>query len=151
VTGRFMTLPMVGVAFLFAALAAPAQAADVPIVTGEHWTKASEAEKKAFLVGAANVISIEYELRRDDLRQRPGMIAALVSNLQPMTLSDISQAVDAYYMANPGQTSRSVIEVIVTDIARSNRRSRESSYAEDPITCDALRRADRHCLHQHDP
>jgi len=118
VTGRYMRFATIGVALLIAALVVPAQAADVPIVTGEHWTKASEAEKKAFLVGAANVISIEYELRRGDRRQRPGMIAALVTNLQPMTLSDISQAVDAYYMANPGQSSRSVIEVIVTDIAK---------------------------------
>lgn len=117
-TGLHMRFAAIGAALLISALATPAQAADVPIVTGEHWTKASEAEKKAFLVGAANVISIEYELRRDDRRQRPGMIAALVTNLQPMTLSDISQAVDAYYMANPGQSSRSVIEVIVTDIAK---------------------------------
>ncbi len=109
---------LVGAALLAAAAAMPARAGDVPLVTGEHWTKASDAEKKAFLVGAANVISIEYELRKNDRRNPPGMINALITNLQPMSLTDISKAVDDYYTAHPDQASRSVIEVIVTDVAK---------------------------------
>ena len=109
---------LVGAAPLAAAAAMPARAGDVPLVTGEHWTKASDAEKKAFLVGAANVISIEYELRKNDRRNPPGMINALITNLQPMSLTYISKAVDDYYTAHPDQASRSVIEVIVTDVAK---------------------------------
>ncbi|MGK9234389.1 hypothetical protein KXS07_22785 [Inquilinus limosus] len=101
-----------------AAAAMPARAGDVPLVTGEHWTKASDSEKKAFLVGAANVISVEYELRKEDRRHRPGMVDALVTKLQPMSLSDISKGIDDYYTAHPDQLSRAVVEVIVTDIAR---------------------------------
>ena len=109
---------LLGVALLAAVATTPVRAADVPLVTGEHWTKASDAEKKAFLVGAANVISIEYQLRKDDHRTRPGMINALVTKLEPMTLTDISTAIDAYYAAHPDQTSRAVIEVLVTDVAK---------------------------------
>ena len=109
---------LVGAVLIAAAAAMPAQAGDVPLVTGEHWTKASEAEKKAFLVGAANVISVEYELRRDDRRTRPGMINALITKLQPMSLTDISKGVDDYYAAHPDQVSRAVVEVIVTDVAK---------------------------------
>ncbi|MFE0753560.1 hypothetical protein ACFW16_06395 [Inquilinus sp. NPDC058860] len=101
-----------------AAAAMPAQAGDVPLVTGDHWTKASEAEKKAFLVGAANVISVEYELRKDDRRARPGMINALITKLQPMSLTDISKGIDDYYTTHPDQLSRAVVEVIVTDVAK---------------------------------
>ena len=110
--------PLLVGAVMLAAAAMPARAGDVPLVTGEHWTKASDAEKKAFLAGAANVISIEYELRKNDRRNPPGMINALITNLQPMTLTDISKAVDDYYAAHPDQSSRTVIEVIVTDVAK---------------------------------
>ena len=111
--------PLLAGAMLIAAAAAmPARAGDVPLVTGDHWTKASEAEKKAFLVGAANVISVEYELRKDDRRTPPGMINALITKLQPMSLTDISKAVDDYYAAHPDQVSRAVVEVIVTDVAK---------------------------------
>lgn len=109
---------LVGVALIAAAAAMPVRAGDVPLVTGQHWTKASDAEKKAFLVGAANVISVEYELRKDDRRTRPGMINALITKLQPMSLADISKAVDEYYAAHPDQVSRAVVEVIVTDVAK---------------------------------
>lgn len=109
---------LVGAALIVAAAAMPARAGDVPLVTGEHWTKASEAEKKAFLVGAANVISVEYELRKDDRRARPGMINALITKLQPMSLTDISKGIDDYYTAHPDQLSRAVVEVIVTDVAK---------------------------------
>lgn len=109
---------LVGAVLLAAAAAMPARAGDVPLVTGEHWTKAADAEKKAFLVGAANVISVEYELRKDDRRIRPGMINALITKLQPMSLTDISKGVDDYYAAHPDQLSRAVVEVIVTDVAK---------------------------------
>lgn len=109
---------LVGAVLIAAAAAMPARAGDVPLVTGDHWTKASEAEKKAFLVGAANVISVEYELRKDDRRHQPGMINALITKLQPMSLTDISKGVDDYYAAHPDQLSRAVVEVIVTDVAK---------------------------------
>ncbi|MGO1077310.1 hypothetical protein [Inquilinus sp. CA228] len=109
---------LVGAVLIAAAAAMPARAGDVPLVTGEHWSKASEAEKKAFLVGAANVISVEYELRKDDRRARPGMINALITKLEPMSLTDISRGVDDYYAAHPDQLSRAVVEVIVTDVAK---------------------------------
>ena len=109
---------LVGAVLIAAAAAMPARAGDVPLVTGQHWTKASESEKKAFLVGVANVISIQYELRRNEGRPQPDMINALLTNLQPMSLTDISKAVDDYYAAHPDQSSRSVIEVIVTDVAK---------------------------------
>jgi len=109
---------LLGAVLLAAVAGTPAQAGDVPLVTGEHWTKASDSEKKAFLVGVANVVSVEYELRKDDRRSRPGMISALVTNLQPLTLTEISKGVDDYYAAHPDQTARSVISVIVTDVAK---------------------------------
>lgn len=110
---------LVGAVLLAAAVAMPARAGDVPLVTGQHWTKASEAEKKAFLVGAANIMSIEYQLRGNDRgRPQPGVIDDLVAGLQPMTLADISKGVDDYYVAHPDQLSRAVVEVIIVDVAK---------------------------------
>jgi hypothetical protein len=36
-----------------------AGAADIPVITGEHWTTSSEEMKKAYLVGIANLLQIE--------------------------------------------------------------------------------------------
>ena len=36
-----------------------ARADDIPLVTGEHWTRSTEQVKKAYLVGIANVIQLE--------------------------------------------------------------------------------------------
>ena len=36
-----------------------AHAQDVPMVTGEHWTTSTEAAKKAYLVGIANLVQVE--------------------------------------------------------------------------------------------
>jgi hypothetical protein len=36
-----------------------AGAAEIPVVTGEHWTTSSEVAKKAYLVGIANLLQIE--------------------------------------------------------------------------------------------
>lgn len=102
-------------------IALPGRAADVPLVTGKQWTQASEEEKRAFLVGVANIVSVEYEVRRDDRRTRPSVIHMLITGLQPMTLTDISKAIDSYYAAHPDQASRAVIEIMVTDIAEAHR------------------------------
>ena len=36
-----------------------ARADEVPLITGEHWTKSSEQLKKVYLIGIANVIQVE--------------------------------------------------------------------------------------------
>jgi hypothetical protein len=36
-----------------------ARAADIPVVTGEQWTASSDAVKKAYLVGLANMAQVE--------------------------------------------------------------------------------------------
>ena len=38
---------------------APAQAAEIPVVTGEQWTRSSEDVQKAYLVGIANLTQVE--------------------------------------------------------------------------------------------
>jgi hypothetical protein len=32
---------------------------EVPMVTGKHWTDSSEPQKKAYLIGIANVLQVE--------------------------------------------------------------------------------------------
>jgi len=38
---------------------AQAQAQEIPLVTGEHWTKSTEQNKKAYLVGMTNMLQVE--------------------------------------------------------------------------------------------
>ena len=36
-----------------------ARADEIPLITGEHWTKSTDQVKKAYLVGIANVLQVE--------------------------------------------------------------------------------------------
>src|SRR3979490_525811 len=55
---RLGTLAVVACMTL-AAVSGVARADEVPLITGEHWTKSSEALKKVYLIGIANVAQVE--------------------------------------------------------------------------------------------
>jgi hypothetical protein len=92
-----------------------ARAQDIPLVTGEHWTKSSEAVKKAYLVGIANFLQVETAYggtaaAADAQTLVPRMVKGLRGGKQ--TLDSVRTGLDAWYAANPGRLQRPVIEVI---------------------------------------
>jgi hypothetical protein len=94
------------------------KAADIPIVTGEHWTKSSEEVKKGYLVGIANLIQIE----RAYYQGKPpsdseSFVPRLVKGLQGQTLDSVREGLNQWYAANPGQLQRPVIETIWFEMA----------------------------------
>ncbi|WP_413904959.1 hypothetical protein [Candidatus Skiveiella danica] len=50
-----------------------AQAQDIPLITGEHWTKSTEQNKKAYLVGMTNMLQVEiaYQAGNTPRNRRP--------------------------------------------------------------------------------
>jgi hypothetical protein len=95
------------------ALAGIANAREVPVVTGEHWTQATEKEKKAFLLGMATMIMIEYNLQqKQPVPSEATVVPELVEGLSEFSFEDVISQLDGYYQAEPDQIKRPVVETI---------------------------------------
>ena len=110
---NYFSLRSVLAALLCLALTGIANAGEVPVVTGEHWTQATEKEKKAFLLGMATIIMIEYNLQaKQAAPSEATVVPELVEGLSGSTFEQVMSQVDAYYQAEPDQIKRPVVETI---------------------------------------
>ena len=87
------------------------RAEGIPVVTGQQWMASSEAEKKAYLVGIANLLDVERAYggtaaNSNDIPQRFG------KGMQGQTLDSVRQGLDNYYAANPAMVQHPVIETL---------------------------------------
>lgn len=103
VLAAFFTMAACGIAF----------AQEIPLVTGEQWTKSSEEMKKAYLVGIANVVYLEtaYE-GPSPLPDTQSFLPRMVKGLKGQTLDSVREALNKWYAAHPDQINRPVIETI---------------------------------------
>lgn len=81
------------------------------IPTGERWSKATDTEKGAYVLGILNMAMVEYQLTGPNPKHRT-TIPHLIKALDGMTLPQIVETVDAYYKANPDKQQQPIIEVI---------------------------------------
>jgi hypothetical protein len=112
---------MLGGLVLALALALPALALanEVPIITGEHWTKSSPQERKAFLVGAATIIELEQEVQGTPPPQK-STIDTWCKGLSHFTFDEMTAAVDKWYADHPDKIARPVVEVLWYELAKPN-------------------------------
>ena len=95
------------------ALSGGVLADEVPLVTGEHWTKSSEQAKKAYLVGIANVIQVESTYAAaNPPADAQSVVPRFVKGLKGHTLDTVREALDNWYAAHPDRLQRPVIETI---------------------------------------
>ncbi len=93
-------------------------AQEVPMVTGEHWTTSSEAAKKAYLVGLANLAQVETAYyAANPPSDAQNFVPRLVRGLKGHTLDSVRQGLDSWYAANPGRLQRPVLETIWFEMA----------------------------------
>lgn len=91
----------------------PARAADVPVVTGEHWTKSSEEQKKAYLIGIANLLQVETAyFGANPPTDAQSFVPRFAKGLQGETLDSVKLGLDKWYAANPDRLQRPVLETI---------------------------------------
>ena len=110
---------LLALAFLVLSLASFGARAqqEVPIVTGEHWTKSSPDLKKAYLVGIANLIQVEIAyFGNNPPGDTQSFVPRMARGLKGQTLDSVRDKLDAWYAANPGRQSRPVIEVVWAEI-----------------------------------
>ena len=90
-----------------------AQAQEIPLVTGEHWTKSTEQSKKAYLVGLTNMLQVEVAYQAGNtLPESQTVVPRFAKGLKGHTLDGAIAKVDAWYAKNPGRMQQPVIETI---------------------------------------
>jgi len=94
-----------------------ARADEVPVVTGEHWTKSSAERKKAYLIGIANLFQVEAAyFGANPPTDAQSFVPRMVRGLRGQTLETVRDAVDRWYGSNSERLQRPVIETIWFEI-----------------------------------
>ena len=90
-----------------------AQAQDIPLITGEHWTKSTEQNKKAYLVGMTNMLQVEIAYQAGNTPpESQTVVPRFAKGLKGQTLDGAIAKVDAWYAKNPGRMQQTVVETI---------------------------------------
>jgi len=90
-----------------------ARADDVPLITGEHWTKSTEQLKKVYLIGIANVIQVETAYHAaSPPSDAQSFVPRFAKGLKGQALDSVREALDRWYAANPDRLQRPIIETI---------------------------------------
>ena len=90
-----------------------ARANEIPQVTGVEWTKASEDQKKSYLIGIANLAEIEMAYQgANPSPDTQSILPRMKRGLQGQTLDSVREGLNRWYAANPGRVDRPVIETI---------------------------------------
>jgi len=104
---------MAAACMMLALVVSNARADEVPVVTGEHWTKSSEQVKKAYLIGIANVVQLEAAYAgTNPPSEAQSTVPRFVRGLKGHTLDSVRSALDAWYAAHPDRLARPVLETI---------------------------------------
>ena len=98
--------------------AAPVRAAEVQMITGEQWTQSSEAVKKAYLIGLANMIQVQTAYQgANPPTDAQSFIPRLAKGMQGQTLDGVRENQDRWYAANPTRLKRPVLDIIWFEMA----------------------------------
>ena len=110
---QWQSVIFVACMIMLAMMSGSVRADEVPLITGEHWTKSSEQLKKAYLVGIANVVQVETAyVGSNPPAEAQSVVPRLAKGLKGHTLDSVRDALDAWYAAHPDRLQRPVIETI---------------------------------------
>jgi len=100
-------------AMVLAVLSSGVRADDIPLVTGEHWTKSSDEQKKAYLIGMANLAHVELAYGGTaPAGDAQSIIPRMAKGLKGQTLDSVRDGLTRWYAANPQRLQRPVVETI---------------------------------------
>jgi hypothetical protein len=104
---------MIAACLVLVALSGNARAQEVPMVTGEHWTKSSDELKKAYLVGMANIAQVETAYHAaNPPSDSVSIVPRMTRGLKGQTLDSVRENLNKWYAGHPDQLQRPVIEII---------------------------------------
>jgi hypothetical protein len=94
-------------------VSATVRADEIPLITGEHWTKSTDQVKKAYLVGIANVLQVETAYAgTSPPSDAQSIVPRFVRGLKGQTLDTVREGLDKWYAANPDKIQRPIIETV---------------------------------------
>jgi hypothetical protein len=98
---------------MLATMAGIVSAQEVPLITGEHWTKSTEELKKVYLIGIANLAQIETAYHGSNPpADAQSIVPRVVKGLKGQTLDTVREGLNKWYATHPDQLQRPVIETI---------------------------------------
>ncbi len=111
-------IQLVAMACLVAGLAVPAHAQNGArvVVDGNMWLQSPAEVRKAFIVGAGNMMALETSYARKNGTTPPPASTRAVAALEHLTLDQISNRITSWYAANPDRRSTPVIGVMWMDM-----------------------------------
>lgn len=114
-----LLLPLLLMALSITAWADKNPAADLTIVTGEHWVPASLEQKRAYLFGVGNMLEIEQAMAGDQYQAMRGrsIVPVLLEGLAGVGIGDMVMQLDKFFADRPDQIKRPVIEVLYIEMA----------------------------------
>jgi hypothetical protein len=110
---RQLRTALIAACLAVAAISGVARADEVPMVTGEHWIKSSDEQRKAYLVGITNVIQVETAYSAaNPPTDAQSTLPRMVKGLKGETLDSVRDGLSKWYAAHPDKLQRPVIETI---------------------------------------
>ena len=98
-------------------ICAAAYGDEIPLVTGKHWTDSSEQQKKAYLIGIANVLQVEIAYQTGNSpSDSQSLVPRFAQGLKGQTRDTVREQLDRWYAAHPDKLQRPVIETIWFEI-----------------------------------
>lgn len=112
-TSKLVRATTVAACMALAIAAGIARADEIPLITGEHWTKSTDQVKKAYLVGIANVLQVETAYAgTSPPSDAQSIVPRFVRGLKGQTLDTVREGLDRWYAANPDKIQRPIIETV---------------------------------------
>ena len=87
------------------------------VVDGSDWMSATDHERRAFLLGIANLMAAEGAYAKRHNADMPFVSDQIVKAVSKLKFPDIEAIITRWYKANPGKLSMPVMGVIWQDIA----------------------------------
>ena len=116
---RAVTGAALAVALAACGLVPPAAADDLVQVNGTHWSDASTVEKRAYLIGMANMIEAERAYRRETAPDAPASLSdRTAQGIDDVSIDAVRERIDAWYEANPSRLETPVLGVIWIDLVK---------------------------------
>jgi hypothetical protein len=98
-------------------IASSVAADEVPMVTGEHWTKSSPTVQKAYLIGIANVLQIESAYQGENPpSDSQSVVPRFVKGIKGQTLDSVRDELNRWYAEHPNELRRPVLGIIWFEI-----------------------------------
>ena len=106
-------------AFLVSLPASVLASEDVPLADGELWSKSSRPEKIAYIVGAGNMMVVEY-LYQEGAKQKPSDDQTIIQRFYDasdgISLDEIIDRIDQWYKTHPDKMKEPVLVVIWNEL-----------------------------------